>query len=270
MHISKRPVGIFDSGIGGLTVARAVSNLLPGEDIIYFGDTAHMPYGEKSQSAIQSYCIKICNLLLGLDVKVILIACNSASAAAYDLVKEYVGSKALVLNVIEPMVQQVGHLYAEKNVGLIATKATVNSGVYERKIKQLELGIKLHSLAAPLLAPMIEEGFAHSGIIKPIINQYLSSDELQNLSALILGCTHYPIIHDEINEFYEGNVAILDSSEIVAKALEHLLGLHGLLNDNAAKGKRHCFVSDYTDSFARSTATFFGEEISLEAYKLWE
>jgi len=270
VHSSKRPIGIFDSGIGGLTVARAVSTLLPNEDIIYFGDTAHMPYGEKSASAIQSYCIKICNLLLSQDVKVILIACNSASAAAYDLVKEYVGSKALVLNVIDPMVHHVSHHFAKKKVGLIATKATVNSNVYKKKIDLLNLGIKLQSLATPLLAPMIEEGFAHSGIIKPMIEQYLSAPELEDIEALILGCTHYPIIQNDIKEYYHNQVAVLDSSEIVAEALNHLLGLHGLLNTNAAVGKRHCYVSDYTPSFAKSTATFFGEAITLEPYPLWE
>src|SRR5688572_29790686 len=123
------PIGVFDSGIGGLTVAQAITKVLPNERLIYFGDTAHLPYGAKSTAAIQAYAVKICDLLLKQQCKVILIACNSASAAAYELVKEYVGSKAKVLNVIDPTVQFIGENYVGKTIGLIGTKQTVNSNV---------------------------------------------------------------------------------------------------------------------------------------------
>src|SRR5690606_38260891 len=129
-HKNRQPIGVFDSGIGGLTVAQAIVHALPNERLVYFGDTAHLPYGDKSTAAIQAYAVKICALLLRQHCKVILIACNSASAAAYELVKEYVGSKARVLNVIDPVVAYIGKAYAGKTIGLIGTKQTVNSNVY--------------------------------------------------------------------------------------------------------------------------------------------
>src|SRR5690606_16066785 len=172
MVMSKKasaPIGIFDSGIGGLTVARAVKNLLPNESIFYFGDTAHLPYGDKSTAAIQAYSIKICDVLLQHNCKVILMACNSASSAAYRLVKEYVGSKALVINVIDPMVNYVKKNYNNKTIWLIGTKKTVASNVYQKKIDKLAQGINLKALATPLLAPMIEEGYFNNSISEKII-----------------------------------------------------------------------------------------------------
>ena len=263
------PIGIFDSGIGGLTVARAVNKLLPNESIIYFGDTAHLPYGDKSETAIQSYSIKICNLLLEQNCKVILIACNSASTAAYDLVKEYVGSKAIVINVIDPAVNYISQHYKNKKIGLIGTKRTVLSGAYESKINKLNQQIELKSLATPLLVHLIEEGFYSNKIGDEVIHKYLSEDVLDDIEALILGCTHYPLIKDKVESFYASQVEIIDSSEAVAKSLEEKLSEQNLLTED--KNSKHKFyVSDYTESFEKSTKIFFGEEVELEHYKLWE
>src|SRR5438477_6819095 len=148
--LSKKPIGLFDSGIGGLTVARAIVKTLPNENIIYFGDTAHLPYGDKSTAAIQAYSIKICDMLLKEGCKLILIACNSASAAAFDLVKEYVGSRAMVMNVIDPLVNYVRENFAQKHLGLIGTKQTINSQVHRKKIAALNINTRLSALATPL------------------------------------------------------------------------------------------------------------------------
>ncbi|PWJ60167.1 glutamate racemase [Dyadobacter jejuensis] len=269
MFDSAAPIGIFDSGIGGMTVASAVTRLLPHEDTIYFGDTAHLPYGDKSTAAIQSYAIKICNLFIQKECKLILIACNSASAAAFDLVKAYVGSKAKVMNVIDPVVDYVKEQYPGKTVGLIGTKQTVLSEVYNRKVSELNKNIQLRSLATPLLAPMIEEGFFDNNISEKIIEAYLSDPTLAGIEALILGCTHYPLIKQQIAEYYQQPVAILDSSEIVARSLKAWLEQHYLLNSKG-EGKRHFYVSDYTKSFEESTRTFFGQHLKLEHYPLWE
>jgi glutamate racemase len=266
---SSAPIGIFDSGIGGLTVAHAVTSLLPNENIIYFGDTAHLPYGDKSASAIQAYSIKICNLLMQQKCKVILIACNSASAAAYELVKEYMGSKAKVLNVIDPAVKYLGEHYENKTVGLIGTKQTINSNIYKKKVDVLDKNIELKSLATPLLAPMIEEGFFNNQISETIINQYLSDSSLANIEALVLGCTHYPLIKPQIEAYYNGQVAVLDTSEIVALALKDYLSENDLLN-TSPNPTHHFYVSDYTTSFEQSTRLFFGENVKLEHYPLWE
>lgn len=261
------PIGIFDSGIGGLTVARAVKKVLPEEQLVYFGDTAHLPYGDKSTAAIQAYAVKIADVLLKANCKLILIACNSASTAAYELVKAYVASRATVFDVIEPVVQYVGQHLAGKRVGLIGTKQTVNSGVYRHKIEGLDKGVSFSALATPLLAPMIEEGFHSNRISKEIIKSYLDDEELKGIDALILGCTHYPLIKPQIDELYGEKVAVIDSSEMIAEATRAYLKGKGLLNQGA-KGKDRFLVSDYTASFESTTKLFFGREVNLEKYPL--
>lgn len=268
-NTSSRPIGIFDSGIGGLTVAQAIQNTLPNERMIYFGDTAHLPYGDKSEAAIQAYSIKIADVLLRVECKVIVIACNSASSAAYELLKEYVGKKAHVINVIDPMVALVTNNFAGKSVGLIGTKRTVQSNVYARKIKEADKDITLNSLATPLLVHMIEEGFFYNRISHDIIDQYLSDPSLKQIDALILACTHFPLIKNELDEYYKSKIAILDSSEAVAISLQDYLKNNNLLNPST--NPNHQFlVSDYTDSFEASTKLFFGEVVHLEKHKLWE
>lgn len=264
----KKPIGIFDSGIGGLTVAHAIKTLLPHEDLIYFGDTAHLPYGDKSEAAIQVYSIKIADILLKKGCKVIVIACNSASSASYELLKEYVRTDTHVINVIDPMVELVTREFKGKEIGLIGTKRTVQSGVYARKIQEANKDIILHSLATPLLAPMIEEGFFNNQISHEIIAQYLSDPVFSNIEALILACTHYPLIKKEISEFYGGRMTILDSSETVALALQRYLKDEDLLN-SAHKAEHHFLVSDFTESFESSARMFFHESVKLEKHSLW-
>lgn len=266
---SSAPIGIFDSGIGGLTVAQAVKELLPKEQLIYFGDTAHLPYGDKSVAAIQAYSVRIADFLIKKGCKLVLIACNSASAAAYDLVKEYAGKKSQVFNVIDPVVDFIRENYSEANIGLIGTKATVQSGVYQSKIEQLGGGMICKALATPLLVPMIEEGFLHNRISQDIISQYLAGETLAGIKALILGCTHYPLIKKEVENYYENKVEVIDSSVTVAKALKGFLDLHQL-RSTALKSEDHFFVSDYTEGFEGATRLFFGKEVKLEKYDLWE
>lgn len=263
------PIGIFDSGIGGLTLAKAIAEILPNENMVYFGDTAHLPYGDKSATAIQAYSMKICNVLLSRNCKVIVIACNSASAAAYELVKEYVGSRAKVINVIDPVIEHVKELYAGKKIGVIGTRQTIGSNVYQTKIDLLNKNITLCSLATPLLATMIEEGFATSKISKDIIETYISDESLEGIKSLILGCTHYPLIKKDIEEVYKGRVKVIDASAIVAKSLKGYLIDHELENKET-RVRHQFFVSDYTESFKNSTQLFFQEEVNLELYKLWE
>lgn len=266
---SQQPIGIFDSGMGGLTVAHAVSHLLPKEQLIYFGDSAHLPYGDKSAATIQAYSIKICDVLLEKGCKVILIACNSASAAAYELIKAYVGSKALVINVIDPVVDYVVSNYNQRKVGLIGTKQTVGSGVYDYQIKVKDSSIHVGSVATPLLVPMIEEGFHKNEISEAIIEEYLSADELSNIEALILGCTHYPLIKTQVSKFYSENRDVIDSSEIVASALKRMLEKNELLSEKRSS-ENEFLVSDITPSFEAATELFFGVKVPLTLHKLWE
>jgi glutamate racemase len=265
---SETPIGIFDSGIGGLTVAHCIHQQLPNEQIIYFGDTAHLPYGDKSEAAIQAYSIKIVDLLMGKGCKVIVIACNSASSAAYELLKEYVGKQAHVINVIDPMVELVATTLANKKVGLIGTKRTVQSGIYSRKIKEFNPEQEVCALATPLLAPMIEEGFYNSQISHEIIANYLSDARLNSIDALILACTHYPLIQKEINAFYQNKIITLDSAAIVTKTLASYLMRQKQI-EVEHKPTHHFFVSDFTSSFEASTRIFFGEQVKLELHPLW-
>lgn len=272
MRNTQQAIGIFDSGIGGLTVAKAVSDLLPNESIIYFGDTAHLPYGDKSTAAIQAYSVKICNVLLSQNCKLILIACNSASVAAYDLIKEYVGSRAVVLNVIDPVIKYLKQHYRDTNIGLIGTKRTVLSNVYKKKVDQLQQGLRLRSLATPLLVPMIEEGFFNNKLSEEIVSNYLAKTALQDIKALILGCTHYPLIRPIIDKYYQNSVTLIDSSQIVAQTVKETLTERQILHktEEGTKAYRRFYISDYTTSFESSAKIFFGEEIELEHYPLWE
>ena len=268
--LASRPIGIFDSGTGGLTVAHAVSQVLPNEQIIYFGDIAHLPYGDKSEAAIQAYSVKITDFLLQQGCKVILIACNSASSAAYELLKAYTASKAKVISVIDPMVHYVCQHYQNTAVGLIGTKLTVASGIYERKIQELGNQVTLNSLPTPLLVPIIEEGFYKDHISEAIIHKYLKTESLQDIAALILGCTHYPLIKPQVEAYYQGAVEVIDSSRVVAEYLKHHLGLSGLAATTPSGEENLFFVSDITKAFEDSTALFFQKQVTLKKYELWE
>ncbi len=267
--MNNAPIGIFDSGIGGLTVASAIRRLMPDESMIYFGDTAHLPYGEKSEAAVQAYSVKIADVMLQKGCKVIVIACNSASSSAYELLKEYAGRRTKIINVIDPMVDFIGEQHQNEKIGLIGTRRTVNSNVYHQKIARLHRNIELASLATPLLVPMIEEGFFHQRISHDIIEKYLEDETLQGVRALILGCTHYPLIHDEIADFYQNGVDVLDSSEVTARYVHDYLKSEELLS-SGGEPTYEFLVSDYTDSFEASTQLFFGERVHLEYYRLWE
>lgn len=241
---------------------------MPHEHIVYFGDTAHLPYGDKSEAAIQSYSVKIAHVLLQKGCKVIVIACHSASSAAYELLKEYVGKEAHVINVIDPMVEFVARKFTTSTLGLIGTKRTVQSDLYRKKIHEKNMDIHLRTLATPLLAPMIEEGFFNNQISREIIAQYLSDPQLGKIEALILACTHYPLIKKEIAEYYQHTTKVLDSSLIAAKSLHKYLASEGLLN-SSTHPESHFYVSDYTESFEASTKLFFGENVRLEIHRLW-
>lgn len=267
-HIASQSIGIFDSGIGGLTVAQAVVKHLPKENIIYFGDTAHLPYGDKSATTIQTYAIKISQLLLEKQCKLILIACNSASAAAYDLVKEHITTRAIVMNVIDPTIKLLQEKYGNKRIGLIGTRQTVNSHIYKKKLENLKSTIQLSSYATNLLASAIEE-FGNHRVIDSLLEVYLSHPNLQNIDALVLACTHYPVIKERILSQYKKPIELIDSSDIVAHAVKQELEKNNLLNDNGTS-KKHFYVSDYTESFVAHAKIFFNDEIQLEHYPLWD
>lgn len=266
--MNKQPIGIFDSGVGGLTVAQSIKQMLPGESIIYFGDTAHLPYGDKSAESIKNYSRKITEFLLDHGAKVVLVACNSASASAYDALREEYGEKTILIDVIDPVVDYLSTRTYSK-VGVIGTKRTISSGTYESKIKVKSPGTRVISLATPLLVPMIEEGFIFDDISNAIIRTYLSSPSLKDIQALILGCTHYPIIRNQINKIFNFSIEIIDSGKPVSFILKDILMKNDLLSDSG-KPTAEFYVSDYTPYFEKIARMFFEEEINLQKADIWK
>jgi len=258
---NNQPIGIFDSGIGGLTVANAIKKALPNESIIYFGDTKHLPYGEKSSRAINEYSKKICDFLIKKNCKMIVIACNTASSVAYQNIKESCPDTTIV-NVIDPVVRYLSKETNSKKVGIIGTKGTINSGVYSKKIKEKNPNTEVSTLATPLLAPMIEEGFINDTISQTVINNYLENPALKGIEKIILACTHYPLIENIVKKFYNNKVEVIDSASQVANYVLHSLETGNLKSDQQPEYR--FYVSDYTDSFEQSAKFFFNENIHLE------
>ena len=263
----KQPIGVFDSGIGGLTVANAINRYLPNEEIIYFGDTAHLPYGDKSADAIRYYCLKIVKFLLERDCKMIVIACNSASSAAYNVLVDFFPGEAIFVNVVDPLVEAVADKNFQK-IGIIGTKATIRSKVYQRKLREQQPDLKVASIATPLLAPMIEEGYFHNRVSQVIIETYLSNEEFSDIEALLLACTHYPLIRNDIKSFLGKEVEVLDSTLFTVKNIEAKLLKQGLLN-NEKNNTHQFYVSDFTQSFEETTRLFYDEHLQLEHYAIW-
>jgi glutamate racemase len=266
---ASQPIGIFDSGIGGLTVANAIAKVLPNEQLIYFGDTAHLPYGDKSPDSIKYYSIRIAQFLLEQNCKIIVIACNTASALAYETVKDFVGNRVTVIDVVNPIVDEIALNKKIKHIGVIATKGTVKSDVYAKKLKHSNKNLEVSSLAAPLLVSMIEEGFFNNKTSRTIIHDYLSRPKLKKIDSLVLACTHYPLIKPEVEEYYKGKIKIFDPAEAAAKKVQETLKEQKLLSSK--KNNKHRFyMSDYTKSFEESSRFFFKSKIKLTEANIWK
>ena len=248
-------------------MAHAIKQILPGESIVYFGDTAHLPYGDKSAESIRQYSRKITEFLLEHDAKVVLVACNSASASAFDSLKKEFIDRTILIDVIDPVVEYLSTRDFTR-IGVIGTKRTISSGTYENKIKKIMPETTVVSLATPLLVPMIEEGFIFDDISNAIIRAYLSDPSLKGIQALILGCTHYPIIKNQISKIFNFNIDIVDSARIVAAKLRDTLETNNLLG-KGLKVKDQFFVSDYTPYFEKIARMFFEGDINLKKADIW-
>ncbi|MDD3771516.1 MAG: glutamate racemase [Weeksellaceae bacterium] len=255
-----RPIGIFDSGVGGLTVTKEIKRLLPNENIIYYGDTKHLPYGDKSKETIVKYTTKITKFLLKRNCKLIVVACNTATANAIDEIRETAGNVP-VIDVISPVAKKVAYDFNQK-IGVIATKSTIHSHAYRKNIRKLNKHIQVIELATPLLVPIIEEGFRNTPISKAAIEAYLSHKKLENIDSLILGCTHYPLLQKEIENLFQGRVKVINSPLIVVNEL--ILKLENLhLKGNTENPDFQFYLSDYTENFVRLSKSFFGKSITI-------
>ena len=258
--IERRPIGIFDSGIGGLTVARAINDLLPNESLLYFGDTAHLPYGEKSPELIRRYSSRITQHLVESGCKAIVVACNSASSNAIGAIVKAAGLNMPVIDMVTPVIRSISAEDGCQSVGLIGTRATIASGLYGETMNQLNSNITLVSRATPLLASAIEEGFFNDSIPGAVLEAYFADDSFKNIDSMILGCTHYPLVRENVQALLPKGVNVIDSPKIIAQELKRVL------TENAYPyTPEHKFqVSDLTENFRCSAHYFFGSDINLE------
>lgn len=264
---ASQPIGLFDSGVGGLTVARAISHLLPEETLIYFGDTAHMPYGERSMEHIILYSTRIAEFLVEQGAKMLVIACNSASAVAFDVLREKYKGHLDVVGVIVPVVNYLLEHEFQK-IGIIGTKATISSQQHEKRLKLAKPEQAVAAVPTPLLAAMVEEGFVNNEISRSVIKAYLSDKSLQHIDAIVLACTHYPLIKNDIEQYYGHQVAVIDTTEIVAEAVRQSLLQARLLNPKRQDPDTF-YVSEFTEAFEKTARLFYGEAVQIQEVDLW-
>jgi glutamate racemase len=250
------PIGIFDSGVGGLTVLRTIKAMLPNEHLIYFGDTARVPYGTKSEPTVRKYAIEDAKLLLRYAPKLIVVACNTVSALALDSVQET--AKGIgVLGVIKAGAKCALEKSADKRIGVIGTQATISSYAYQRELHQLSKDVQVFAKACPLFVPLAEEGFAQHEATKLIAKEYLAELLDSRIDTLILGCTHYPLLKSTIQEVVGETVVLIDSAEAVAQDVKTHLSQQELLSFDSPKPPR-VLVSDMPQRFQSIAERFLG------------
>jgi glutamate racemase len=254
-----RPIGVFDSGVGGLTVAAALRELLPAEDIFYLGDTARVPYGGKSAATIERYSMEISGLLLAENAKLIVVACNTASALAVPRLQETL--RVPVIGVIEPGARAAVSATKTGQVGVIGTRATVYSRAYERAIHALKDGIHVHSQPCPLLVPLIEEGWLDDPITQQIIKRYVERLLKEGIDTLVLGCTHYPLLKPLLAAVLGREVRLIDSAEQTAAETGRLLDDNDLRAPVGASPSHRFIASDAPEQFLRLGQRFLGAAI---------
>ena len=271
------PIGIFDSGVGGLTVYRALHERLPNEHFIYLGDTARVPYGTKSLGTVERYAIENAKFLESRGIKLLAVACNTASALALPAIRTSVNVQ--VIGVIEPGAAAAVAVAAGKPIGVIATEATVQSAAYSQAIAKLDPAAQVIEQACPLFVSLAEEGWAETSVAETVAAEYLHRFRAANLGALVLGCTHYPILNSVINRTLGGEVPLIDSGEATAIKVQSLLESQGLARSGVASQNRerqlcddldHFYVTDAASRFAKVAERFLGAAPSvLEAVEVW-
>jgi len=275
-EMTSLPIGIFDSGVGGLTVYRALHERLPAERFVYLGDTARVPYGTKSLSTVERYGIENAKFLEAQGIKLLVVACNTASALALPAIGKAVDIQ--VVGVIEPGARAAVRIAGGKTIAVIATEATVQSGAYAKAINSIDPNAKVIERACPLFVPLAEEGWANSDVARSVAEQYLRDLRDADLGALVLGCTHYPILRDLISETI-GDVPLIDSGAATAQEVQALLESTqtGASPTQREIGDRrlcddldHFYVTDAAERFAKVAERFLGTAPSvLEAVEVW-
>ena len=264
---SEAPIGIFDSGVGGLTVVRAIERRLPNESLIYLGDTARIPYGVRSPATIERYSLECARFVQSKGVKAIVIACNTASALAANFLR---GKCSIpVIGVIRPGSQRAVEQTRNGQIGVIATESTVSSGAYERAILAIRSGVEVTSRACPLFVPLAEEGWLDHPVTFQIAEEYLAALRSSRVDTLVLGCTHYPILRPVIERTLGDHIAYVDSGEAVAEVLAARLAEEGLARDGGPPPTEEFYVTDSAVRFRRVAELFLGRPLeSVETVEL--
>ena len=256
-------IGIFDSGIGGLTVVKSIMEALPGYDIVYFGDTARTPYGSKSPQTVINYALEDTEILLSRGASLVVMACNTASSVAAESVSARFDLPTF--EVISPAAEVAAQISRCLRIGAIRTRATIKSGIYEQKIKALQPAAKVYSVACPLLVPLVEEGWLKKPETVMIIKKYLHPLKVRQIDTLILGCTHYPLLKDKIQRKIGQKVAVIDSSTAIAATVKQYLDAHPQVDQRLSKrGAFRLCVSDVTEQFGRIAQTTLKRDVTLE------
>jgi len=257
--MKNRPIGIFDSGVGGLTVVKQMFKRLPNEEIVYVGDTARVPYGTKSPETIKRFAVENANFLMKFKVKLIVVACNTASSASLDILREKFSVP--IVGVIKPGAEKAVQITRNNKVGIIGTYATIKSKAYEKEIRRFSKGVEVSSKACPLFVPLVEEGWLREDITFDIVKKYLKPLMAKKIDTLILGCTHYPLLKYAISRVAGKQVKIIDSASSVADEVHNILMALGRLSGRK-KPRHKYFATDAVEHFVRVGEKFLGTKIN--------
>ncbi len=254
--INNNSIGIFDSGVGGLTVVKEIINLLPDEKLVYLGDTARVPYGIKSKNTVIKYAKSNANFLLSRGIKILVVACNTASAYSLDILKEELSIP--VIGVIEPGANKAASTTKNGKIAVIGTPSTIRSEAYSKAINDINPDLKVFSKACPLFVPLAEEGWHSGDITKKIIESYIEDILKEDIDVMILGCTHYPLLKSAIKEVAGDKVQLIDSAEETAREISNNIN-----SDNSNEhGDNEFYLTDVSESFIRIAGNFLGKELS--------
>ena len=254
-----RPVGIFDSGVGGLTVVGQIEKILPCEDVVYFGDTARVPYGTKSKETVTRFSVENVEFLMEHDVKLVVVACNTASSLSLEFLKRCF--KVPIVGVIEPGARRAASSTRNGRIGVIGTRATISSGAYERAVKKAGSKKELFTRSCPLFVPLVEEGWLDNDVAASIARIYLAPLKAKKIDTLILGCTHYPLLKSVIKKVMGDGVLLVDSAKEVAKEAKAILDAAGISRSGSRKGGYKFFSSDEPARFIKIGSRFLKRKI---------
>ena len=259
MKNESRPIGIFDSGIGGLTVLKELCRKIPCESTVYLGDTARVPYGIRSPETVTRYSFENTRFLFSKKVKMIVIACNTASSVSLDAIKNSV--PVPVVGVIEPGAKAAAASTLNKKIGIIGTEATIRSNAYARAIMNIDSSIEVFGIACPLFVPLVEEGWSEGKIAEMVAHEYLKGMKGKGIDTLVLGCTHYPLLKGILSEVMGEGVTLIDSAIETAREIETVLKKLSLLNTSGDASSREFYVTDSPEKFKTVGERFLGERI---------